>query len=118
MATYFVFGHAPSVIDLLDFNRKFEILNEPIKIEDAEYKSQHYLLNIKHFILIINGHLAGAQIDYSGTITAIYAINEDEEGVILLSKLIIRWSEENSNEEDELATLVIDTEMSNCLHVI
>jgi hypothetical protein len=70
MATYFVFGNAPKVDDLLDFTGKDESTDDFIKIEDAEDKSGHCFMNI-------NGHMVGAQISDSDIISAIYTIASD-----------------------------------------
>ncbi len=105
MATYFVFGNAPTVNNLLEYIGKDEKTDYPIKIEDAEVNSGHYIINI-------NGHIVGAQIERAGIITAIYAIHDDDEGVRLLTLLIGQWSKENSVDEEEIATTVIDDEMS------
>ena len=105
MATFFVFGNSPTISKLLDFTGRDESTEYPIRIEDAEDKSGHYLLNI-------NGHMVGSQIDNAGIITALYEIDSDSEGVRLLSVLIEQWSKENSSDEYEIATLVIDDEMS------
>jgi hypothetical protein len=105
MATYFVFGNAPKVDDLLDFTGKDESTDDFIKIEDAEDKSGHCFMNI-------NGHMVGAQISDSDIISAIYTIDSDNEGVRLLTILIEQWSEENSKKEEDIATTVIDEEMS------
>jgi hypothetical protein len=105
MATYFVFGNAPKVNELLDFTGKDESTDDFIKIEDAEDKSGHCLINI-------NGHMVGSQIGDTEIITAIYPIDSDSEGVRLLTILVEQWSEENSHKEEDIATTVIDEEMS------
>jgi hypothetical protein len=105
MATYFVFGNAPSIDNLLDYTGKDEKSDDLIKIEDAENKPGHFLMNI-------NGHAVGAQIDFHRTITAIYSIDSDLEGVRLLTILIEQWSDENSVDERDIATTVLDDEMS------
>ena len=53
MPTYFVFGNAPTVNNLLDYTGKDETSDDFIKIEDAEDKSGPCLINI-------NGHMVGA----------------------------------------------------------
>jgi hypothetical protein len=111
MATYFVFGNSPAVNDLLEYTGKDKSSDELIKIENAEDKSGHYFVNI-------NGHKVGAQIDKCDIITAIYEINGDNEGVRLLTILIEQWSEENSMKEEDIATTVIDEEMSLYLEYI
>jgi hypothetical protein len=111
MATYFVFGNAPTVDDLLDFTGKDETSDNLIKIEDAEDKSNHCLINI-------NGHMVGAQVGETDIVSAIYTIDEDNEGVRLLNILIEQWSEENSVKEEDIATTVIDEEMSIYLQYI
>jgi hypothetical protein len=105
MATYFVFGNAPKVNDLLEFAGKDEISEVPIKLEDADDISGHYFLNI-------NGHIVGAQTDYDNFITAVYSIDSDNEGVRLLRILIEQWSEDISDDEKDIATTIIDEEMS------
>ena len=105
MATYFVFGNAPTINELLDFTGKDESNDDYIKIDAAEDKSRHCFLNI-------NGHIVGAQIGDTDTISAIYSIDADNEGVRLLTILIEQWSEENSLKEEDIATTVIDEEMS------
>lgn len=111
MATYFVFGNAPTVDNLLNYIGKDETSDDIIKIEDAENKPGHYILNI-------NGHIVGAQIDIAGFITAIYGTDADYEGVRLLTVLIEQWSEENSIDEKDIATTVIDEEMGIYLEYI
>ncbi len=111
MATYFVFGNSPTINELLDFTGKDESTDDYIKIDDAEDKSRHCFMNI-------NGHLVGAQISDSDIISAIYAIGSDNEGVRLLTILIEQWSEENSKKEEDIATTVIDEEMSVYLEYI
>jgi hypothetical protein len=111
MATYFVFGNAPTVNDLLDYTGKDESSDDLIKAENAENKSGHCFINI-------NGHMVGAQIDKTDIITAIYPIDADNEGVRLLTILIEQWSEENSMKEEDIATTVIDEEMSIYLEYI
>jgi hypothetical protein len=111
MATYFVFGNAPTVNDLLDYTGKDETSDDLIKIENAEDKSGHCFVNV-------NGHMVGAQINNTDIITAIYAIDADTEGVRLLTILIEQWSEENSMKEEDIATTVIDEEMSIYLEYI
>jgi len=105
MATYFVFGNAPTVNELLDYTGKDESTDDYIKIDDAEDKSKHCFLNI-------NGHIVGAQIGDNDIISAIYSIDGDNEGVRLLTILIEQWSEDNSLKEEDIATTVIDEEMS------
>jgi hypothetical protein len=105
MATYFVFGNAPKINELMDFKGKDEKSGEIIKIETTDDKSGHCIVNI-------NGHITGAQIDLTNVITAIYPIDSDNEGLRLLNLLIEQWSEENSLEERDIATTVIDDEMS------
>jgi len=105
MATYFVFGNAPTVNELLDYTGKDETTEDYIKIDDAEDKSKHCFLNI-------NGHIVGAQIGDNDIISAIYPVDGDNEGVRLLTILIEQWSEENSFKEEDIATTVIDEEMS------
>ena len=111
MATNFVFGNAPSIDNLLEYTGKDEKSDDLIKIEDAENKPGHYLMSI-------NGHMVGAQIDFHRTITAIYEIDADHEGVRLLSILIEQWSEENSVDERDIATTIVDNEMSIYLEYI
>jgi hypothetical protein len=111
MPTYFIFGNAPTVNSLLDYTGKDETSDDFIKIEDAEDKSGHCLINI-------NGHMVGAQISDTDTITAIYGINADNEGLRLLTILIEQWSEENTMKEEDIATIVIDEEMSIYLEYI
>jgi hypothetical protein len=89
----------------LDYTGKDESTEDYIKIDDAEDKSKHCFLNI-------NGHIVGAQIGDSDIISAIYPIDGDDEGVRLLTILIEQWSEENSFKEEDIATTVIDDEMS------
>jgi hypothetical protein len=104
MATYFVFGNAPTVNELFDYTGRDESTEYPIKIEDAEDKSGHYIMNI-------NGRMAGALINNAGIIKAIYEIDEDMEGVRLLSLLIEQWSRENSFDETNTLDIVVDDEM-------
>jgi hypothetical protein len=111
MATYFVFGNAPAVNDLLGFTGKDESSDDIIKIEAAEDKSGHCFMNI-------NGHMVGSQIADNDIISAIYAVDSDNEGVRLLTILIEQWSEENSKKEEDIATTVIDEEMSIYLEYI
>ena len=111
MATYFVFGNAPSIDNLLDYTGKDEKSDDLIKIEDAEIKPGHYLMSI-------NVHTVWAQIDFHRIITAIYEIDADHEGVRLLSILIEQWSEENSVDERDIATTIVDDEMSIYLEYI
>jgi len=87
MATYFVFGNAPSIIDLTGFSIKDELSDDLIKVEDAEDRSEHYIINI-------NGHVVAAQCNNSDLITAIYGMDGDIEGVRLLTLLLEKWSEE------------------------
>lgn len=105
MATYFVFGNAPTINELLNFTGKDETSDEPIKVESADDKSGHCILKI-------NGHLVGAKIDITDVITAMYAIDDDSMGLRLLGILIEQWSEENSVDEKDIATTVIDDEVS------
>jgi hypothetical protein len=111
MATYFVFGNAPTINDLLDFTGKDETSDEMIRVESADDKSGHSILKI-------NGHLVGAKIDITGIITAMYAVEDDSMGLRLLGILIEQWSEENSAEEKDIATTVIDDEVSIFLEYI
>lgn len=111
MATYFVFGNAPTIDNLLNFIGKDESSDDIIKIDDAQDKPGHYILNI-------NGHPVGTQINVAGFITAIYGIDSDYEGVRLLTILIEQWSEENSVDEKDIATTVIDEEMGIYLDYI
>ncbi len=111
MATYFVFGNAPAVSDLLGYAGKDETTDDLIKIEDSDVISGHY-------ILTINGHKTGAQIERSGIITAIYAMDEDYEGVRLLTMLISQWNVENSNDEEDIVNIVSDDEMSAYLEFV
>ena len=104
MATYFVFGNAPTVNELLDFTGKDEECNELINVESADDISGHSILKI-------NGHLVGAKIDITDVITAMYAIDDDSMGLRLLGILIEQWSEENTAEEKDIATTVIDDEV-------
>ena len=93
------------------YRGKDETTDNIIKIEDAEDKSGHYILNV-------NGHLVGTQVDTTGIITAIYGIDADNEGIRLLTALIEQWSEENSEDEAIIATTVIDDEMSIYLEYV
>ena len=111
MATYFVFGNAPTINELLNFTGKDESSNDPIIVESADDKSGHSILKI-------NGHLVGAKIDLSDVITAMYAVDDDSMGLRLLGILIEQWSEENSVEEKDIATTVIDDEVSIYLEYI
>ena len=111
MATYFVFGNAPTVNDLLDYTGKDETTDDLIKIENTEEKSGHCFINI-------NGHMVGAQIGDNDVIAAIYGIDSDNEGIRLLTILIEQWSEENTMKEEDIATTVIDEEMSIYLEYI
>jgi hypothetical protein len=90
---------------LLNFTGKDETSNELIIVESADDKSGHSILKI-------NGHLVGAKIDITDVITAMYAVNDDSMGLRLLGILIEQWSEENSVEENDIATTVIDDEVS------
>jgi hypothetical protein len=105
MATYFVFGNAPTINELLNFTGKDETSDELIKVESADDKSGHSILKI-------NGHQVGAKIDITDVITAMYAVDDDSMGLRLLGILIEQWSEENSVEEKDIATTVIDDEVS------
>ena len=105
MATYFVFGNAPTINELLNFTGKDETSDEEIKVESADDKSGHSILKI-------NGHLVGAKIDMTDVITAMYAVDDDSMGLRLLGILIEQWSEENSVEEKDMAKTVIDDEVS------
>ena len=111
MATYFVFGKAPAIDDLFDYTGRDEKNERAIKIEEAEDKSGHYLLSI-------NGHMVGAQISKTGIFTAIYEVDSDNEGVRLLTLLIEQWSKENSLDEADFVTTVIDDEMSLYLEYV
>lgn len=111
MATYFVFGNAPTVTNLLDYTGNDERDGSPVKIENAEVNSGHY-------IMTINDHFVGAQIDRAGIVTAIYAINADNEGVRLLTLLIEQWSEDNSVDEEDIAVTIIDDEMGVYLEYV
>jgi hypothetical protein len=104
MATYFVFGNSPTISDLIEASAKGERTYFHINIEDSKLKLRHNILNI-------NGHSVGLQVDYKGVISAIYKINEDHDGVKLLTMLIEQWSDKHSEEDDEPATAVIDDEM-------
>jgi hypothetical protein len=106
MATYFVFGNAPTINNLIEDSATGERSYFHIKIEDSGHKLRHNILNI-------NGHSVGLQVDYKGVISAVYKINDDHDGVKLLTMLIERWSDENSDDEDEPATAVIDDEMTD-----
>lgn len=111
MATYFVFGNAPTINELLDYTGKDETTDELIKVESADDKSGHSILKI-------NGHYVGAKIDITDVITAMYAIDNDSMGLRLLGILIEQWSEENSLEEKDMATTVIDDEVSLFLNYV
>ena len=111
MATYFDFGNAPTINELLNFTGKDESSDDQIIVESADDKSGHSILKI-------NGHLVGAKIDLSDVITAMYAVNDDTMGLRLLGILIEQWSEENSVEEKDIATTVIDDEVSIYLEYI
>ena len=106
MATYFVFGNAPSLNDLLEATVKGERTYFHIEIKDSKYKFRHKMLNI-------NGHSVGLQLDEEGIISAVYQVNEDHDGVKLLNMLIEKWSDENSEDEEEPAVSVIDDELIN-----
>jgi hypothetical protein len=106
MATYFVFGKAPTIPDLIEATVKGERTYINIKIVDSGYKLRHKILNI-------NGHSVGIQLDEEGIISAVYQVNEDHDGVKLLNMLIEKWSDENSEDEDEPAVAVIDDELVN-----
>jgi hypothetical protein len=105
MATYFVFGNAPTVNELLNFAGRDETSGEIIEVESADDKSGHSILKI-------NGHYVGAKIDVTDVVTAMYAIDDDSMGLRLLGILIEQWSEENTVEEKDFATTVIDDEVS------
>jgi hypothetical protein len=111
MATYFVFGNAPTINELLDFTGKDETTDELINVESADDKSGHSILKI-------NGHYVGAKIDINDVITAMYAIDNDSMGLRLLGILIEQWSEENSLEEKDMATTVIDDDVSLFLNYV
>jgi hypothetical protein len=111
MATYFVFGNAPGIKDLMGFSVKDEISDDIIRIEDAENRSGHYIINL-------NGHMVGAQLNNSEIITAIYGLDGDNEGVRLLILLLEKWSEENSIDEKDIATTISDDEMSIYLQYV
>lgn len=111
MATYFVFGNTPSIKDLLNYTAIDAMSGEMINVESADDKSGHSILKI-------NGHLTGAKIDITGDISAIYAVNEDSMGLRLLGIMIEQWSEENSDEEKDIATAIIDDEVSLYLEYI
>jgi hypothetical protein len=111
MATYFVFGNAPTINELLDFTGKDDITGEQIKVESADDKSGHSILKI-------NGHSVGAKIDITDVITAMYAIDNDTMGLRLLGIIIEQWSEENSLEEKDMATTVIDDDVSLFLNYV
>ena len=104
MATYFVFGNAPTINELLNFTGKDETSDEEITVESADDKSGHSILKI-------NGHLVGAKIDITEVISAMYAVDDDTMGLRLLGILIEQWSEENTAEEKDIATTVIDDEV-------
>lgn len=111
MATYFVFGNAPTIIELLYFTGKDESTDDNIMVAIADDKWGHSILNI-------NGHIVGAQIDNNNVIKAIYSVDSDNEGLRLITILIEQWSEENSLEENDIATTVVDNEMSIYLEFI
>ena len=111
MATYFVFGNAPTINELLDYTGIDNMSGELINIESADDRSGHSIMKV-------NGHLVGAKIDITEDIIAIYAVNEDSMGLRLLGILIEQWSEENSDEEKNFATTIIDDEVSLYLEYI
>ena len=111
MSTYFVFGKVPAIVDLFEYTGRDKTTIREIKIEEAEDKSGHYLLSI-------NGHMVGAQISNEGIFTAIYEVDSDFEGVKLLTLLIEQWSRENSLYEADVATTVVDDEMSIYLEYV
>jgi hypothetical protein len=111
MATYFVFGNAPTINELLDFTGKDDLTGESISVESADDKSGHSILKI-------NGHFVGAKIDITDVITALYAVDNDSMGLRLLGILIEQWSEENTIEEKDMATTVIDDEVSLFLNYV
>ena len=106
MATYFVFGNAPSIDNLIEASTKGERTYLHIKMEESQFR-------LRHFIMNINGHKVGLQTDNEGIISAIYKVDDDHDGVKLLTMLVERWSEENSDDEEELATTVVDDELIN-----
>jgi hypothetical protein len=105
MATYFIFGSAPKITELLNYTGIDPMSGELITVESTSDKSGHSIMKI-------NGRMVGAKIDAIGVISAIYAIDDDSMGLRLLGILIEQWSEENSTEENEIATTVIDDEVS------
>jgi len=111
MATYFVFGNAPSIKELTGFSIKDELSDDIIKVEDAEDRAGHYILNL-------NGHMVGAQCNNTDPITAIYGMDGDVDGVRLLTLLLEKWSEENSTDEKDIATTISDDEMSIYLQYV
>jgi hypothetical protein len=111
MATYFVFGNAPAIDELLNFTGIDVMSGEKINVESTDDRSGHCIMKI-------NSHLVGAKIDITGVISAIYAIDDDIMGLRLLGILIEQWSEENTASEMEIDTTVIDDEVSLFLEYI
>jgi hypothetical protein len=105
MATHFVFGNAPTVNNLLNYTGIDSKSSDLITVESAEGKTGHYLLKI-------NDRMVGVQIDRTNIIRAVYTVNSDDEAVRLITMLIAQWSEENSQEEEDIASTIIDEEMS------
>jgi|WetSurMetagenome_2_1015567.scaffolds.fasta_scaffold02033_8 hypothetical protein len=105
MATHFVFGNAPTVNNLLNYRGIDSKTSDLIIVESAEGKDGHYLLKI-------NERIVGVQTDRTNIIRAVYTVNCDEEAVRLITILIGLWSEENSLEEEDIASTIIDEEMS------
>jgi hypothetical protein len=111
MATYFVFGNAPTIDELLTYTGIDNMSGELINIESTDDKSGHCIMKI-------NGHVVGAKIDIPGVISAMYAVDDDSMGLRLLGILIEQWSEENSSGDSDIATTVIDDEVSLFLEYI
>jgi hypothetical protein len=111
MATYFVFGNTPTIDELMDYTGVDNMSGELINIESADDRSGHSIIKI-------NGHMVGAKIDIPGVISAMYAIDDDIMGLRLLGILIEQWSEENTTGEIDIATTVIDDEVSLFLEYI
>jgi hypothetical protein len=111
MATFFVFGNAPTIIELLNFTGKDESTDDNIMVATADDKWGHSILNI-------NGHMVGVQVDNNEVVKSIYAVKSDGEGLRLLTILIEQWSEENTAEENDIATTVVDDDMGSYLESI
>jgi len=111
MATYFVFGNTPVIKNLIDFTGKDEKSGAPVKIKDADFKKGHYMVNI-------NDHSVGVLCNEAELINAIYAIDEDNEGIRLFTSLIEQWGEINSNRKTGTTQTIVDDDMGLYLNYV